>query len=401
MDSYDAASLIGSAISSFTARQDSVHEQISRIDFVIRLTLALSAPGALSRTDLQIRCNPGLGSLQEMLELVKEHAHEPFSEIADAGLRLLATPLPAAESELQAIYRLRNYLFHGGALPDDAVCRDLSQALASAVDTAAEEVAAALAGASIDLAPSRRSGPSVVTLNVGGQPYELFPLLALNSVSNSVLVFSRVTSGAVILTAPKHEPKQVIPRSRCEDKLRRLFKIQTPSDSRMSDLTQAALDDLEGFRELGSSIVDVAEAEGVYIRWEHADGSEAVSRQDRLRVGPDNAWQWFDGGEWKGYSELLRQLANWPRLTKRLAHMLDKRATDAKDNENVLLPLPPGIRPPFVPPIVQVAPINVAKEEYSLEKFTERLDADVQANRGTTYLYFIHAEAGPGRPPPC
>jgi hypothetical protein len=397
MTNYDASSLITTTISSYIASAASVHEQIAKIDFVTRLTLALSAPGALSRTNLQIPPIPGLGALQEMLEQVKEHAQvAPFLTIAEAGLRLLATPLPLNDQDLRSVYRLRNYLFHGGALPESSVSASIASSLTSAISECSANIALALSGARINSTPIT-DNLSSATLDTGGLEYDLFPLLAVSPASNSALVFSRVTSGLISFSAPKYESRNTVPRSCCEDKLRRLFKPQRSTDTLIADFTQAALDDLEGFRERGTSITYVVEADGVYIRWEHASGRDTVVRQDQLRIGPDNAWQWHDGSSWKGYSEFLRYLANWPILTRRFANLLHERTSDARESENVLLPLPEGIQPPFVPPSVTVAQIGLEKKEYTLDKFTERLDDDVLANRGTTYLYFVHAEAGAGK----
>jgi hypothetical protein len=176
----------------------------------------------------------------------------------------------------------------------------------------------ALSGATLEASPA--SGPSELTLRVGGYEYSLSPLMALSVVSNSLFVFSRVTSKWVVLNSARHEQSHLIPRGEVDPLLRRLFRINQSTDTIMSDYTHAALEDLEGFKELGTSITYVAESDGVIIRWTHLKGGEQEPRQDRLRIGIDNTWQWHDDSGWRGYSELLRSLANWPMLKQRLNH---------------------------------------------------------------------------------
>lgn len=401
MTSYNAANLIATTISSYTANPSSVHEQLSRIDFVARLALALSAPAALSNPDFKItmQCSPGYGALRGALISIEEHAgQDPFTTIARIGQELLSARVPSPDPTLQTVEALRNHLFHGGALPEPSVTAQIASALVATVEEASTRLVEALSSASIDADASlMASGISEPILHVGGNEYTLYPLMALRVISNTVFVFSRVTSKWVVLNAAKHEQSHLIQRGEIDPLLRRLFRLNQLTDTLMSDYIQTALEDLEGFKELGTSISSVTESDGVIVRWTHAKGGEQDSRQDRLRIGPDNTWQWHDGSDWRGYTELLRSLANWPMLTQRLKYILEERISEAKENENEMLPLPADVSPRFVPPMVRVAAIGARPEEYTLDRFTARLDVDVKANRGTTYLYFVHAEAGAGK----
>lgn len=396
MNTYDAPSLIRDTISSYAARTDSVHEQISKIDFITRLALALSSPSALTRTSLQMQPNPGLGVLHEMLNVVKMHSHSsPLIAVVDAGLKLLATSLPY--QDLPSIYRLRNHLFHGGSLPESSVSAGIAATLDAAIEECSKEVRSALTGASITSDKSVKGDMYRATLHVGGDTYDLFPLLLVSPASNVILVFSRVTSSSISFSGPKHDSRHTLPRRPVDDLLRRLFKLQQPADTFMADYMDAALEDLKGFQEDGSPVTYVSEGNGAYIRWEHATSSSTEVRQDHLRVGPDNAWQWHDGSKWTGYSNFLRHLVNWSLLTKRLTKLLDERMSRTKVEESSMLPLPASIHPPFIPPAVSVGEVGQERTELALDSFMARLDTDVQANRGNTYLYFMHAEAGAGK----
>ncbi len=343
-----------------------------------------------------IQCSPGYGSLHRALVGIEERAGQaPFTIIARIGQDLLSVRVPSPDPTLQTAEALRNHLFHGGALPEPEAAAQIASALVAAVEEGAARLIEALSGATIKASPA--SSPSELTLSVGSHEYSLSPLMALSAASNSLFVFSRVTSKWVVLNSAKHEQSHLIPRGEVDPLLRRLFRINQSTDTLMSDYTHAALEDLEGFKELGSSITYVAESDGVTIRWIHLKGGEQEPRQDRLRIGTDNTWQWHDGSGWKGYSELLRSLANWPMLKQRMKYLLQASVSKAKENENVMLPLPAGVNPRFVAPRVRVAPIGARPETYKLDEFTARLDADVKANRGTTYLYFVHAEAGAGK----
>jgi hypothetical protein len=117
MISHDAASLIATTISSYNANPDSVHEQLSRIDFVARITLALAAPAALAQPDfkIMIQCSPGYGSLRGALVGIEERAGQaPFTTIARIGQELLSVRVPSPDPTLQTVEALRNHLFHGG-----------------------------------------------------------------------------------------------------------------------------------------------------------------------------------------------------------------------------------------------------------------------------------------------
>lgn len=399
MNTYNAGTLVETTIASYTASLSSVHEQLSRIDFISRLTFSLAAPGALLRPEFQISipCNPGPAVIREALGKIKDQAgNNIFGTIAQVGYDILTTPLPSRDPVLQSVINLRNHVFHGGALPPNEFA-DLAAALVTAVNTAINNLVQTLSQGQLE-ATSPTGNLSLTALQLGGHKYDLSPLLAISATSNTLLVFSRVTSKSVTLNAPRHEAKYEIPRTNYESRLKRIFRMQHPNDSLMSDFTQAVLEDLEGFKEQGSSIDFIENADSIDFRWVHGD-RDPVQRLDRLRVGPDNAWQWFDGNEnkWKGYTQLLRNLVNWPVLTRRLAYMLKQQSADAADNESVFLPLPAGVTPKFIPPTISVGPIGTKGDDYTLDKFIKRLDEDVKTNRGTTYLYFVHAEAGAGK----
>jgi hypothetical protein len=397
--SYAAATLIPNTITSFAANPASVHEQLSHIDFVARLSLALAAPGALLNPEFQLKIpsSPGLGSLREALTQVEQHAVSSFfAAIARAGLKLLSTRLSGPDPMLHSLDGLRNHVFHGGGLPGEKIAGTMAATLAHAVEDTARSLKELLGEANIDVVP-RIEGPSDALLRQDNCEFKLSPLIAISPASGAVLVFSRVTSSSVVLNAPLHESRWLIPRSQCEPEIKRLFK-STPADSFVSDFSQAAIEDLAGFQEPGSQPCYSNEPDGITIHWEHADGSQAKQRGDRLRIGPDNAWQWQCDGVWVGYSEYLRRLANWPILTQRLASILRDRIQEAKAGDNALLPLPNGIVAPFVTPSMRIGALGAPhKAECTFDGFINRLDGDVEANRGTTCLYFVHAEAGAGK----
>jgi hypothetical protein len=394
--SHQLAPLIRDALDTFPAGATSAHEQLSRVDFAARITFALSAPAALADPAFQIQLppSPGIGPLAEALQrIVGRSTNRSCSSIAQIGLTLLSTQLPLSRPDLRTIDGLRNYLFHGGGPPSDA--QRATSTLASAFRTAVDELLQVLSSALIDITPGSAGEPSRLSLRWETSTYDLSPLLAISPASSAAMVFSRLTSSFVVLNAATGEPRQQFLRADYEQMLRRLFRAKA-SDTLGSDFTQAAIEDFEGFREPGSSLSYLNDQEGVLVSWVHADGRTASPRQDRLRVGPDNAWQWQDGVVWKGYTALLRVLATWPMLTHRLSSILDERVRQAKSAENALLPLPNGVQPPFVAPTVRMR-LSADKARLPLQDFALHLDSDVQANRGTTYLYFVHAEAGAGK----
>lgn len=394
---YQADTYIRNAITSFDASSKSPHEQVSRIDFVARLILGLTAHSAISTSDvlLDISSSPGPDVLLDRLKTVKQNSHNRiFNTIAQEGIQLLTTRLPSHDSKLQSINGLRHYLFHGGSKPAESEA--IAQVIKATVDKVANRIAQQLAGGYFEASPVK-SGPCDLELELGGTTYRLSPLLACSSETTNLLVFSRLTANALNYSAAKHEQGQYIYRTQAEPLLRRYFRQSSP-DTFLSDLAQAAIDDLDGFREMGSSVTYIMDQDGALFSWKQTDGSHIVDRSDRLRVGLNNTWQWERSkDEWCSYTTFLRNLASWPTLTQRLYLLFKKRAEEAEQAERRLLPLPNDQSAPFIIPTLKVAPIGSQPVNFELQEFADRLTKDVQTNRGTTCLYFVHAEAGAGK----
>lgn len=393
-----ASTLIHDTIASFTASASSPHEQLSRLDFVARLALALSAHSAIQHSPVNVgmSTSPGLGWIRQGLEAVRAKCGKAaFASIAQAGIQMLAVRLPVSDPRLKTVEGLRNHLFHGGSLPAEIASSQIATVLSQAIGQAAAKITTDLSGAYLQPL-NNTNGPARIELKWNGETYSLSPLLAYSSETNSLLVFKRLTSSALTYTAAKHEPGQRMHRTEDEAFLRRLFR-QEPADSFLSDLIQTALEDLIGFIEPGTTVSHIIEDEALLLKWHHADGGSTHPRLDTLRVGPDNAWQWKDGDSWRGYSDFLRTLANWPILKQRLSSILADLVSNASNQDDRLLPLPEGIHPPEMPCSFHVGPMGGPQETYNLEQFANRLTRDVEANRDITYLYFVHAEAGAGK----
>jgi hypothetical protein len=286
-----ASTVIQETIGAFVANASSPHEQLSRLDFVARLSLALAAHSAIKHSSVQIgmSTSPGLGWLRQGLEAVRDNSGKPtFAAIAQAGIQMLSVRLPLSDPRLKSIEGLRNHVFHGGSLPAEVAHEQLAALLSQAIEHAAARIGALLASASLHPVPNASGGPARVDLKLDGETYPLSPLLAYNLESNALLVFKRLTSAALTYTAARHEPGQRLHRAGDEPFLRRIFRHES-ADTFLSDLTQTALDDLNGFLEPGSMVSHIIEDGALLLKWQHADGGSTHPRLDTLRVGPGNA----------------------------------------------------------------------------------------------------------------
>lgn len=391
-----AGQLVATAFSDFAASRASIHEQLGRAEFGVRMTLGLAVAGALQSPSFQLSLpsNLGLGTTRQALHSIAQMATGKPAAIALTALNFLHTSLPSRDPALVTIEKLRNHLFHGGAAPAESAPGAIAATLASAIDQFGAALGAELNGVQFAVEQNQANW-APLCLADGATSNPTLPLLAMSSNSGALLVFSRLTKSNIVLGAARPE-RAVVPRGDLEPTIRRLFRGKG-LETLAADYTQAAIEDLEGFQEPGSRVDVVSEAEGVMLDWVHADGSQTTRRRDRLRIGPDNAWQWYDSEGWSGYSVLLRRLANWSTLRNRLANLLSEKIAATQAEENSYVPVPAGLHSTFVPPTVRVSRANSESQELSWTEFIQRLDRELQSNRGTTNLYFLHAEAGAGK----
>lgn len=401
-----AADLVRDTIANYTASKTSPHEQLSRLDFTARLALGLSAHAATANASesLGLKPSPGIGALRTTLEKVQARCPPSFAGIARAGLQLLDTRVVGHET--WTVERLRNHLFHGGNLPTEQAAGQAAADLDRAIQKASDQMFALLQGASFEEEPAGADSGGAPTavpiqLHYGGTCYPLGPLLALIGNSFVLLVFARLTSAKIIYTAARQHPVPSGERAPQEALVQRLFD-QTPLDRYLADLTEAVCEDLRGFSELQSRLYHMQEGGAIVVDWQFANRPRATHRRDCFRIGYSNAWEWRPEGagsnDWRPYPTLFRELSDWSGLKDSLSKSLRDQMDKIRFEEELALPLPPGIpQPPIEEVELRIGLMDQPGERSDLQGFAERLSCDVQANRGVTYLYFLHAEAGAGK----
>lgn len=380
-------------------------ESIALTDLYIRVayTLALAESHRTGGPQLRALPTPGVGGMLALLRGVRrwtpprrpDGIHQAVTGSASGLLDKIDAFRVGRFASFKA---LRDELSHGYALPaDDAAAADITNALLGLCDDLKQALKTAFANAALEL---RNDEPTLVAER--GAVLVLTPLWSWLDHEPFAGVYSHADNDKVYLLAPGVDAVPSVPVSAIAAARRELLAEPRTGRNPLSPFVREVVRDIASFTEDYSApsyfFGDDEETGFIHVPWTRSTSDQNQSRLDVFRVGLNNEYQWrHPNGDWTTYTSFLKEIANWPLLSRRVGIGLRRFAEQRREEESARLGSSANDNSKGPSRLLEVDEELVrdgARPEFVLR---ERADKACEVVKPSTAVFFVVGQAGLGK----